>query len=186
MAIYLEDLREGAEYRSAARMVSEADIAVFAELSGDFSPLHTDDAWVRQNTPFSGRIAHGALVFAVSQGLRTPLVDDIAVIAFLEFERTLGGPVYPGDVIAACWTVAEVRRSRSSPDRGVVRLRVEVVNQDGAVVQRGRDTYLTAARPAPAPDPPDEPGQREPGQREPGQREPGQREAALRSPAFRR
>jgi 3-hydroxybutyryl-CoA dehydratase len=147
MPVYLEDLREGAEYRSAARLITEGDITAFAELSGDFSPLHTDDAWVRENTPFSGRIAHGALVFAVSQGLRTPVVDDIAVIAFLEFERTLAGPVYPGDVIRACWTVAEVRRSRSRPDRGVARLRVDVVNQDGTVVQRGRDTYLAAARP---------------------------------------
>jgi 3-hydroxybutyryl-CoA dehydratase len=147
MPAYLEDLREGAEYRSAARMITGRDIAVFAELSGDFSPLHTDDDWVRENTPFSGRIAHGALVFAVSQGLRTPVVDDIAVIAFLEFERTLAGPVYPGDVIMARWTVADVRRSRSSPDRGVVRLLVDVVNQDGTVVQRGRDTYLASARP---------------------------------------
>jgi acyl dehydratase len=180
MAIYLEDLREGAEYRSAARMIVEADIAAFAELSGDFSPLHTDDAWVRQNTPFSGRIAHGALVFAVSQGLRTPVVDDIAVIAFLEFERTLAGPVYPGDAIVACWTVAEVRRSRSSPDRGVVRLRVDVVNQNGTVVQRGRDTYLAAARPTPAADLPREAGRREAGQREAGQQEAGRREAARR------
>jgi 3-hydroxybutyryl-CoA dehydratase len=149
MPTYLEDLREGAEYRSAARMITERDITAFAELSGDFSPLHTDDAWVRENTPFAGRIAHGALVFAISQGLRTPVVDDIAVIAFLEFERSLAGPVYPGDVIVACWTVAEVRRSRSRPDRGVVRLRVEVVNAGGTVVQRGQDTYLAAVRPQP-------------------------------------
>jgi 3-hydroxybutyryl-CoA dehydratase len=149
MPAYLEDLREGAEYRSAARMITAGDITAFAELSGDFSPLHTDDAWVRENTPFSSRIAHGALVFAVSQGLRTPVVDDIAVLAFLEFDRTLVGPVYPGDVIVACWTVAEVRRSRSKPDRGIARLRVEVVNQDGTVVQRGHDTYLAAARPLP-------------------------------------
>ena len=175
MAIYLEDLREGAEYRSAARMISEADIAAFAELSGDFSPLHTDDAWVRRNTPFSGRIAHGALVFAVSQGLRTPVVDDIAVIAFLEFERALAGPVYPGDVIVACWTVAEVRRSRSSADRGVVRLTVEVVNQNGTVVQRGRDTYLAAARPVPAAEPPHSASQPEDRQREDGRREAARR-----------
>lgn len=147
MNIYLEDLREGSEYLSASRIVNEADITAFAELSGDLSPLHTDDQWVRENTPFPGRIAHGALVFGVSQGLRTPVIDDIAVIAFLGFERTLTGPVYPGDTIRAQWTVSQVRRSRSSPERGVARLAVTVVNQDGAVVQRGSDTYLVAARP---------------------------------------
>jgi acyl dehydratase len=147
MTVYLEDLREGSEYLSASRTISRQDIAAFAGLSGDFSPLHIDDQWTRENTPFSGRIAHGALVFSASQGLRTPVVDDIAVIAFLGFERSLVGPVYPGDTIAARWTVAQVRRSRSRPDRGIARLAVAVVNQDGTVVQRGTDTYLAAARP---------------------------------------
>jgi len=150
MTTYLEDLREGSEYLSAARVIRAEDIAAFATLSGDVSPLHTDDEWARENTPFSGRIAHGALVFAVSQGLATPVVDDIAVVAFLGFERTMVGPVYPGDSITARWTVSQVRRSRSKPDRGVACLRVEVVNQDGTVVQRGSDTYLAAARPATA------------------------------------
>jgi len=144
---YLEDLREGSEYLSAPRTITAQDIADFAALSGDFSPLHTDDGWVRENTAFSGRIAHGALVFSVSQGLRTPVVDDIAVLAFLGFERTLVGPVYPGDTITARWTVSQVRWSRSRPDRGVARLQVAVRNQDGATVQHGADTYLTAARP---------------------------------------
>ena len=147
MTTYLEDLREGSEYLSAPRTITAQDIADFAALSGDFSPLHTDDGWVRENTPFSGRIAHGALVFSVSQGLRTPVVDDIAILAFLGFERALVGPVYPGDAITARWTVSQVRRSRSSPDRGIATLQVTVVNQDGNPVQRGADTYLTAARP---------------------------------------
>ncbi len=149
MTTYLEDLTEGSEYLSAPRTISEQDITAFAGLSGDFSPLHTDDEWVRENTPFAGRIAHGALVFAVSQGLATPVIDDIAVIAFLGFERTLAGPVYPGDTITARWTVSQVRRSRSKPDRGIACLNVAVVNQDGTIVQQGADTYLTAARPAP-------------------------------------
>jgi 3-hydroxybutyryl-CoA dehydratase len=147
MTTYLEDLQEGSEYLSAPRTITAQDIADFAALSGDFSPLHTDDGWVREYTPFSGRIAHGALVFSVSQGLHTPVVDDIAVLAFLGFERTLVGPVYPGDTVTALWTVAQVRGSRSSPDRGVVCLRVVVMNQDGDPVQRGADTYLTAVRP---------------------------------------
>ncbi len=102
---------------------------------------------MRKNTPFSSRIAHGALIFSISQGLRTPVIDDLAVIAFLGFERTLIGPVYPGDTVSARWTVSQVRPSRSSPERGIACLSVAVVNQDGTIVQRGSDTYLAAARP---------------------------------------
>jgi 3-hydroxybutyryl-CoA dehydratase len=147
MTTYLEDLREGWKYLSASRTISKEDIAAFAGLSGDFSPLHTDDEWARENTPFRGRIAHGALIFCISQGLPAPVIDDIAVIAFLGFERTLTGPVYPGDTISAQWTVAQVRRSRSGPERGIACLSVTVVNQDETIVQRGSDTYLVAARP---------------------------------------
>jgi acyl dehydratase len=68
MTVYLEDLREGSEYLSASRTISSQDITAFAGLSGDFSPLHTDDEWTRENTPFSGRIAHGALIFSASRG----------------------------------------------------------------------------------------------------------------------
>jgi acyl dehydratase len=148
MSVFLEDLQPGSEYCSASRVVTASDIAAFATLSGDLSPLHTDDDWVRANTPFPGKIAHGALVFACSQGLRTPVVDDIAVIAFLAFERNLVGPVFPGETITARWTVAETRLSRSDPSRGVAKLTCEVVNQSGELVQRGCDTYLVAARPA--------------------------------------
>jgi acyl dehydratase len=41
MTTYLEDLREGSEYLSAARTIGKEDITAFAGLSGDFSPLHT-------------------------------------------------------------------------------------------------------------------------------------------------
>jgi acyl dehydratase len=43
-------------------------------------------------------------------------------------------PVRPGDVLRVRVTVLEARRSRSKPDRGLVRTRIEALNQDDAVV----------------------------------------------------
>jgi acyl dehydratase len=54
--------------------------------------------------------------------------------------------VYPGDAIRTVTRVTEVRRSRSNPSRGVVTTEVEVVNQDGEVVQTGTDVVMVAAR----------------------------------------
>lgn len=56
---FLEDLAVGmrAEY---AREVTEDMIESFAEVSGDFNPLHLDDDYAR-TTLFKGRIAHGML-----------------------------------------------------------------------------------------------------------------------------
>ncbi|HEY3775652.1 MAG TPA: MaoC/PaaZ C-terminal domain-containing protein [Solirubrobacteraceae bacterium] len=151
MTAYLEDLEPGREFVSGGRTMTEADIVAFAGISGDFSPLHTDEPWVRENTPFQGRIAHGLLVLSASSGLRTPGLDDLEVIAYLEEARTFVAPTYPGDTIRARWTVRELRRSTSRPTMGVVTVDVEVVKQDDTVVQRGHDVWLVAAGPEPPP-----------------------------------
>jgi 3-hydroxybutyryl-CoA dehydratase len=56
---FLEDLEIGmrADYE---RMVTEEMIESFAEVSGDYNPLHLDDEYAR-TTMFKGRIAHGML-----------------------------------------------------------------------------------------------------------------------------
>jgi 3-hydroxybutyryl-CoA dehydratase len=144
---WLEDLPVGLEVTTARRTITEADVMAFAGISGDFNALHTDEIFVRQRTPFRGRIAHGLLVLAISSGLRSEL-DDVESIAYLEEQREFAAPTYPGDTIHAVWTVEESRPSRSRPGTGVVRLRVEVRNQDDAVVQRGTDVWLVAMRPS--------------------------------------
>ena len=54
-----EDLEIG-QSASAQHVVTEGDIAAFADLSGDHNPVHLDEAFA-QTTPFKGRIAHGIL-----------------------------------------------------------------------------------------------------------------------------
>src|SRR5205823_4569202 len=96
--IYLEDLEVGREVVTGRPTLTEADVAAFAGLSWDVNPLHTDELWVSENTPFRGRIAHGLLVLAMSSGLRSEL-DDVQSIAYLEVQRRFEGPAYPGDTI---------------------------------------------------------------------------------------
>jgi acyl dehydratase len=145
--IYLEDLPAGREIASARRTVTEADIAAFCGVSGDFNPLHTDELFIAEHTPFRARIAHGLLVLAISSGLRSEL-DDLVTIAYLEETRRFRAPTYAGDTIQARYRVEESRASSSRPGQGVVTIGAEVVNQDGVVVQSGTDVLLVAARPA--------------------------------------
>ena len=147
MTVHLEDLERGQEFVSAGRTITDADIIGFAGVSGDFNQLHTNDEWVRANTRFTGRIAHGLLILSIASGLRTPTIDALAVTAYLHVERSFTGPTYVGDTISARWRVDEARPSKSRPDSGVVALDVEVHKSSGAVVQRGRDVYLVARRP---------------------------------------
>lgn len=145
--LYLEDMPVGSIARSQARVISGDDIDRFCELSGDFNPLHTDDAWVRENTPFEQRIAHGLLILSVASGLPCPEMDALLIVAYLSESRDFRAPTYPGDEITANWVVTENRPSRTRPDAGLVRMAVHVTKQDGTVVQDGEDLLLVARRP---------------------------------------
>ncbi|MCR3721937.1 MULTISPECIES: MaoC family dehydratase [Prauserella salsuginis group] len=136
------DLVEGTQYVSAGRTVTETDIQNFAGLSGDFNPLHTDEEWVRANTSYERRIAHGLLVLAISSGARTPGYDDLDIRAYLSESRDMTAPTYPGDTITVTNTVSGLRPSRSKPGHGIVTFTVNVTNQRGEMVQSGTDVLL--------------------------------------------
>jgi 3-hydroxybutyryl-CoA dehydratase len=145
---YLEDCTVGQRFVSHGRTVTEADIVNFAGLSGDFNPLHMDEQWVRENTPFRGRIAHGMLIASISSGIRTPGLDELEVVAYLEVARAMKAPVYPGDTIRVETVVEEVRQSASRPGTGVLKLAVSVLNDRDELVQSGSEALLVAMTPA--------------------------------------
>lgn len=142
MAIAFNDIVEGAAYVSAGRTITETDIVNFAGLSGDYSPLHTDEEWVRKNTKYPTRIAHGLLVQSIGEGLSCPPLADWKILAFLETQRRMLLPVLPGDRICQNYVVKSKRPSSKDPARGVVEVEVSITNQKGEVVQDGYNRYL--------------------------------------------
>jgi acyl dehydratase len=146
--MYWEEWDIGAEFESPARTVTEADIVAFAGLSGDYNPLHINEEHCKK-TIFGTRIAHGPLVYAIAAGLlfQLHLYDD-TLIAFLGFENLkFTKPVKPGDTIHARIKVLE-KRETSNADRGVMKRRLQVLNQRGEVVQEGIQAFLLKRKPA--------------------------------------
>ncbi len=140
--MYWEEWEIDAEFESPGRTVTEADITLFAGLSGDYNPLHVNEEYCK-NTIFGGRIAHGPLVYAIAAGLlfQLHLYDD-TLIAFLGFEDLrFTKPVKPGDTIHARIKVLE-KRETSRPDRGIMKRRLQVLNQRGEVVQEGIQAFM--------------------------------------------
>lgn len=142
MSITFNDIAEGSVYLSAGRTVTEADIVNFAGLSGDFNPLHMDEEWVRENTKFPTRIAHGLLVHSIGEGLACGEVSEWMILAFLETQRKMLLPVLPGDRICQRYTVKSKKPSSKDPSRGVVEVEVAIINQKGEIVQDGYNKYL--------------------------------------------
>ena len=147
--MYLEDIVVGSSFETARRTVTEADIVAFAGVSGDFNPLHVDEIFAREQTPFGGRIAHGPLVLSMSYGLAS-VRDRWKVLALAECRRRFRAPVYPGDTVWAEFEILETRASRSRAGVGFVTLGVRVSSDRSEVVQDGRDVMMVAARVAAA------------------------------------
>src|SRR4051794_8562639 len=101
-ALYFEDLSEGDSWTSARRTVTEADIAAFAGVSGDFNPIHTDEIFAA-GTAFGTRVAHGALVLSIATGLRQQSgLFNGTLRALVEIRGwKFLAPVRAGDTIAA-------------------------------------------------------------------------------------
>ncbi|MDI9897462.1 MaoC/PaaZ C-terminal domain-containing protein [Rhodococcus sp. IEGM 1381] len=133
----------GQEFKSITRTITESDVTLFGALSGDLAEHHVS-IQVAESAEFGGRIAHGLLVLSYGHGLMlgSGLVRT-NVIAFLGIENwNFRAPVALGDTIHVVFRVAELRVSRSNPDRGVLGFDVEILNQRDEVVQSGRQNLL--------------------------------------------
>jgi acyl dehydratase len=143
------DLHVGMTFRSPGRTITDADVVAFAGLTGDYSELHTSDVYAR-NSEFGRRVAHGMLGLAYAHGLmwaRTGELRDTAV-AFLGIgDWKFVAPIFIGDTIFVDYRIAELRDSRSRPTQAIAMFDVEVVNQDGGIVQRGRKALLVSKVP---------------------------------------
>jgi acyl dehydratase len=126
---YFEDYAAGAVYEYGCVSVSEAEIIAFAERF-DPQPIHTDAGFARSG-PFGGLIASGW--HTASLAMRLVVDHYVSRVASLASpgvdELRWPAPVRPGDSLRLRTTIVETRRSRSKPDRGLVRTRAELLNQ---------------------------------------------------------
>ena len=66
----LSDIHQGDSLPQVVKHVTQRDIDRYAEASGDFNPIHVDEAFATQ-TPLGGTIAHGMLILAYMSGMMT-------------------------------------------------------------------------------------------------------------------
>ena len=112
------------------RRVTERDIQLFTELTGDRNPLHYDEA-LAQASRFGGLIVQGG----VTSGLLNAVVaEDLPGpgSVFLHVDWSFKAPVRPGDEITAEVEVLEARE-----DKPITRLRTTIRTGDGTVVLDG-------------------------------------------------
>jgi acyl dehydratase len=131
---YFEDYAVGAVYEYGYVSVSEAEIVAFAE-QFDPQPIHVDARFAASG-PFGGVIASGWHTASIA--MRLVVAHYLSRVASLASpgidELRWPAPVRPGDSLRLRATIVEARRSRSKPDRGLVRTRAELLNQHDQTV----------------------------------------------------
>lgn len=125
-----EEFRIG-DTATFSKTITDAEIALFAAVSGDHYPLHVDEEYAK-TTRFGRRAAHGMLsasLLSTVQGMILQRPGGIYVEQTLHFRR----PVFVGDTLTATSEVTEL-----IPERRRFRCKTTVVNQRGEVVVDGQ------------------------------------------------
>lgn len=117
------------------KTVSEADIYLYAGITGDFNPAHVNEQYA-SGTLFKTRIAHGMLTagfISAVLGMQLPGPGTIYLSQTLSFTA----PVRIGDTIMATVTVAEKMEEKKR-----LRLSTVCTNQDGKTVLDGEAVVI--------------------------------------------
>jgi acyl dehydratase len=142
--LFYEDMTPGEPITSPTVMVDRDEMVAFAK-RWDPMPFHVDEAAGR--AAFGGITAPGLFVLAIKQQLIHQLPNKHAVIASLGYdELRFHAPVRPNDRLHLKFECISRRESRTKADRGVVTVRLSLVNQSEVTVMSHLDTILVRRR----------------------------------------
>ena len=119
-----------------SRRISEDDISLFTEISGDRNPLHYDPN-VAKASPFGEIVVQGGVTSAILNAVVAEELPGPGTV-FLNVNWNFKAPVRPGDVITGNVEVIHVR-----DDKPITTLNTTVVRGDGKVVLEGTAVCYT-------------------------------------------
>ena len=143
---WFEDYVPGTVHDLGSVAVDEHEVIAFAR-QFDPQPFHLDTERAKKSA-FGGLIASGWHTASMVMRL---IVDNY--LSEISSEGSPGidelrwlRPVHPGDQLSVRITILDARRSRSRPERGIVRSQIETLNQDGEIVMHLTSTIFIRCR----------------------------------------
>jgi len=115
---------------SKTRVVTDELIRTFAEVSGDFNPIHLDEEFAK-TTRFGRRIAHGMLSGAFISAV-LGYEFEARKIVYLSQTMRFVAPVFIDDTIATTATVTNIRE-----EKGIITLETVCTNQNDEITVKG-------------------------------------------------
>lgn len=143
---YLEDFEVGQTWTSKPYEMTQEVMIAYAK-ENDPQPMHTDPEAAKEGR-FGTIIASGWQVAALS--LKLFILEggygDTPVLGLGADELRWKKIVQPGDTLRTHREVIEVRRSKSKPDRGIIRTKIQMINQNEESVYSSISTGQVMAR----------------------------------------
>lgn len=115
-----------------SKQISDQDVRKFAEVTGDFNPLHLDEEYAK-TTMFKGRIAHGMIsagIISAGIGMHLPGEGTIYLGQTLSFHK----PVRIDDTLTITIEVIELAKKKNFT---VAKLKTVCMNQNDEIVTEG-------------------------------------------------
>jgi acyl dehydratase len=128
------DLKIGDTF-STERRVTDELIRKFADVSGDFNPIHLDEEFAK-TTRFGKRIAHGMLSGAFISAVLGYEFKERKIV-YLSQSMKFTAPVFIDDTVTATVTVTNIRQ-----DKGIVTLETVCTNQTGETLVKGEAVVM--------------------------------------------
>lgn len=128
------DLKIGDKF-SATKQITDAVVRTFAELSGDYNPIHLDEEFAAK-TRFKKRIAHGMISGALISAVLGYEFKERKIV-YLSQTMKFVAPVFIGDTVTATATISHIRE-----DKPIVTIETVCTNQDGKTVVSGEGKIM--------------------------------------------
>jgi acyl dehydratase len=128
------DIKVGDKF-STERLVSDELIRKFADVSGDYNPIHLDEE-AASKTRFGKRIAHGMLSGAFISAVLGYEFSERSIV-YLSQTLKFTAPVFIGDTVTATATVTNIRE-----DKPIITLETICTNQNGDVLVKGEAAVM--------------------------------------------
>ncbi|HEY0427377.1 MAG TPA: MaoC family dehydratase [Pyrinomonadaceae bacterium] len=128
------DLKIGDTF-STSKQITDAVVRAFAELSGDYNPIHLDEEFASK-TRFGRRIAHGMISGALISAVLGYEFKERKIV-YLSQTLKFTAPVFLDDTITATATVSNIR-----DDKPIVKLETVCTNQAGETVVKGEAVVM--------------------------------------------
>lgn len=128
------NLKVGDKFSTSKKITNEV-VRAFAELSGDYNPIHIDEEFAK-TTRFGRRIAHGMISGALISAVLGYEFKERQIV-YLSQTIKFVAPVFIDDTVTATATVAKIRE-----DKPIVTLETVCTNQNGDVTLTGEAVVM--------------------------------------------